>query len=97
MNDKLKELITNCLEHSSNSILEDEANSCTKPNYTNRHFLNTLIVFKSALIDKIFDVQEYDDMGFEDRVKMVEKAGEELHKLIFTYTNLDTHKIEEFL
>jgi hypothetical protein len=48
-------------------------------------------------MDKMYDNQDYDKMSLEDRINMTFKCGEDLRKLIFTYTNLDTHKVEEFL
>ena len=68
-----------------------------KPNYSNRDFMNAIIIFQTALMDKMFDNQNYDGMGLDDRMKMTQSCGLELRKLIHTYTNLDTHKIEEFL
>jgi len=59
--------------------------------------MNTIIIFQNALMDKMYDNQNYDDMDIEDRLKMVETCGSELRKLIHTYTGLDTHKIEDFL
>jgi hypothetical protein len=68
-----------------------------KPNYSNRDFMNCVIIFQNALMDKMYDNQDYDKMSLEDRMNMTFKCGEDLRKLIFTYTNLDTHKVEEFL
>jgi hypothetical protein len=48
-------------------------------------------------MDKMYDNQDYDKMSLEDRMNMTFKCGEDLRKLIFTYTNLDTHLVEEFL
>lgn len=88
------------LEIIANDILNQNAdaigNEC-KPNYTNRDFMNALIIFQSALVDKLYDNQEFDDMQMEDRIKMTVSCGLELRKLIHTYTGLDTHKIEDFL
>ena len=56
-----------------------------------------MIIFQNALMDKMYDNQNYDNMDIEDRLKMVETCGNELRKLIHTYTGLDTHKIEDFL
>ena len=78
------------------SILEQNGN-VEKPNFTNRHFMNTIIIFQNALMDKMYDNQNYDNMDIEDRLKMVETCGNELRKLIHTYTGLDTYKIENFL
>ena len=68
-----------------------------KPNFTNRDFMNAIIIFQTALMDKLFDNQNYDKMDIENRMKMAESCGNDLRKLIHTYTNLDTHKINEFL
>ena len=59
--------------------------------------MNGLIIFQTALMDKIYDNQDYDKMDIEDRIKMTESCGFALRNLIHTYTGLDTHKIEEFL
>ena len=78
------------------SILEQSGN-VEKPNYTNRHFMNTIIIFQNALMDKMYDNQNYDDMDIEDRLKMVETCANELKKMIHTYTGLDTDKTKDFL
>ena len=68
-----------------------------KPNYSNRDFMNATIIFQTALMDKMYDNQDYDKMDIEDRIKMSESCGKELRKLIHTYTGLDTHNTEIFL
>lgn len=68
-----------------------------KPNYSNRDFMNAMIIFQTALVDKMYDNQDFDNMPIDDRAKMAESCGRELNRLIHTYTGLDTHNIEEFL
>lgn len=68
-----------------------------KPNYSNRDFMNAIIIFQTALMDKMFDNQNFDGMEVEERMKMAESCGSELRKLIHTYTGLDTHNIEKFI
>jgi len=68
-----------------------------KPNYTNRDFMNIVIVFQSAMMDKLFEVMNFDNMALEERLKMAEKCGIDLKDFIFKYTNIDTHKIENYL
>ena len=88
------------LEIIANDILEQNAEAIgneNKPNYSNRDFMNTIIIFQTALMDKMYDNQEYDRMSIDDRMKMSESCGFALRKLIHTYTGLDTHRIEEFL
>lgn len=64
-----------------------------KPNYSNDALLDVTLIFQSVFMDKLFDNQDYDDMSMEDRMKMVQSAGEELRKLIHTYTGLDTYEL----
>ena len=87
------------LEYIANDILNQNASEdgAEKPNYSNRDFLNTIFIFQTALMDKLFDNQEYDNMDIEDRMNMATQCGKDLRKLIHTFTGLDTHKIENFL
>ena len=88
------------LEFIANDILEQNANAKgneNKPNYSNRDFMNATIIFQTALMDKMFDNQDYDNMSIEDRMNMAESCGKELRKLIHTYTGLDTHDVDKFL
>jgi phenylacetate-coenzyme A ligase PaaK-like adenylate-forming protein len=63
-----------------------------KPNLSERDFLNSILVFQYALMDKLFENQEYDNMSLDDRMLMAESCGNELRKLIHTYTGIDTHQ-----
>ena len=88
------------LEIIANDILNQNAEAKgneNKPNYTNREFMNALIIFQTALMDKMWGNQDFDKMQFKDRENMAVQCGLYLRKLIHTYTGLDTHKIEEFL
>ena len=88
------------LEIIATDILNQNADAVgneNKPNYSNRDFMNAVIIFQTALMDKMYDNQVYDRMSVDDRMKMAVSCGLALRKLIHTYTNLDTHKIEEFL
>ena len=88
------------LEIIASDILEQNAEAIgneNKPNYTNREFMNCLIIFQTALMDKMYDNQEYDKMSIEDRSNMATQCGLDLRKLIHTYTGLDTHNFEEFV
>lgn len=82
------------LEEIANSYLDQNGQ---KPNFSNRDFFNAILIFQTALMDKTFDNQNFDNMPLEQRLEMATKCGEDLRKLIHTYTGLDTHKIEEFL
>jgi len=63
--------------------------------YSDRALLDSLLIFQSVLMEKIYENQNYDDMGLKDRCDMVEHCGNELKKLIHTYTGIDTFKLVE--
>ena len=88
------------LEIIASDILDQNAvaqGNDNKPNYTNREFMNSLVIFQTALMDKMYDNQNYDDMNMQERVDMSIRCGLDLHKLIHTYTGLDTHDLENFV
>ncbi len=88
------------LEVLANSFLEQSVNAKlgeNKPNYTNRDFFNVLIIFQNALMDKMFDNQNYLDMDLIDREQMAMNCGNELRDFVLKYTGLNPSNIDEFL
>lgn len=87
------------LEEIANDLLNQVAENkdSNKPNYSKRDFMNAVIIFHTALMDKMYDLQNKDNMDMEDRLNMAENCGQTLRKLIHTYTGLDTHNVEDFL
>ena len=88
----------NELEAIANDLLTQNAEAKgneNKPNYSNRDFMNAVIIFQTALMDKMYDNQN--GMSLDERLEMAERCGLDLRKLIHTYTGLDIHKFEEFL
>ena len=86
------------LEKIANDLLSQQAfNETTKPNYTNRDFFNAILIFNTALVDKVFDNQDHIGMEMEERVDMINKCGHEVRSLILKYTGLDTHDTHKFL
>ena len=88
------------LEALANSFLEQSVNAKlgeNKPNYTNRDFMNALIIFQNALMDKMFDNQNYLDMDLIDREQMAINCGNELRDFVLKYTGLNPSNIYEFL
>lgn len=61
-----------------------------KPNYRNIDLTNTVLIFQTALMDKLFDNQNYINMSLADRCIMAENCGKELREFILKYTGLDT-------
>jgi len=88
------------LEFIASDILDQNAEAIgneNKPNYTNRDFMNCLIIFQTALMDKMYNNQDFDDMEIQQRIEMATQCGSDLRKLIHAYTGLDTHNFEDFV
>ena len=86
------------LEAIANDLLTQNAEAKgneNKPNYSNRDFMNAVIIFQTALMDKMYDNQN--GMSLDERIQMAERCGLDLRKFIQTYTGLDLHKFEEFI
>jgi hypothetical protein len=85
------------LEFIASDLLDQNASGAEKPNYSKRDFMNTILIFQTALMDKMYDNQDYDKMDIKNRSQMAIECGNDLRRLIHTYTGLDTHEIEQFL
>ena len=88
----------NEIKANANDLLTQNAEAKgneNKPNYSNRDFMNAVIIFQTALMDKMYDNQN--GMSLDERIQMAERCGLDLRKFIHTYTGLDLHKFEEFL
>ena len=64
-----------------------------KPNYTPEGFRAGCKIFMSILMDKIWELQEIENISMEDRMLMVEKVGAEVRKLVKIYTDIDTFEL----
>ena len=86
----LGEELNPLLEEIEDVILDFEYECGQKPNYSLSAFRAAIKIFMSALLDKMWDLQVEEKISQEDRENMATKAGEELRKLVKTYTNIDT-------
>lgn len=85
--------ISPILEEIENTLWEFEANRGLKPNYTTEGFRAAIKIFVSALMDKIWELQQDENTEIQDRLNMVQKVGEEIRELVKTYTNIDCHEL----
>ena len=80
------------LEEIEMTLLEFTANEHTgKPEFTDEGFRASIYIFMTVFMDKIYNLQEDENISMEDSLNMVESAGKDLRKLVKTYTNIDTH------
>lgn len=73
------------------ALIEFEANVAKPPQYTDDGFRAASKIFISAMLDKMWKLQEAEGMDINDRGEMAAKLGEEIRKLVRVYTNIDTH------
>lgn len=88
-------MLTNILEDIEMSILNHEVYVGTPPGFTDEGFRSIVHIFSSALMDRIWRLQENENMSFEDRSAMVDAMGSQLRQLIKVYTDVDTHNLFE--
>ena len=81
------------LENIENAILEWECVKGSKPEYSKEGFRAAVKIFASAFMDRIWELQELEGISVDDRILMVEKAGQDVRALVKTYTNIDTHEL----
>ena len=72
-------------------IIEYEYHCGAKPDFSTDSFRAATKIFMTLLMDKMWEVQEYDKLSKEDRCNMAQRAGEDLRKLIKSYTGIDSY------
>jgi hypothetical protein len=77
------------------SLWNFECMTPDKPEYTDEAFRAACKIFMSALMDKMWTLQEKEDIDIDDRIIMALKAGSQMRELVKTYTDIDTHKLYE--
>ena len=86
------EKISPILIEIENTLLEFEANVGMKPGFTNEGFRAGIKIFMCVMMDKIWELQSNENMDMQDRINMVQKVGDDVRKLVKTYTDIDTHE-----
>lgn len=84
------EKISPVLVEIEGAILDFEVAEIGKPDYSQDAFRAAMRIFMSAMLDKVWELQENENMGMANRCAMAEKLGNELRQIVKTYTNIDT-------
>jgi len=75
------------------SLWDFDVNVTEKPCYTQEGFRACVKIFMSAMLDKMWELQQKEGMSLDTSCQMAEKLGAELRSLVKTYTDIDTHKL----
>lgn len=87
------EKLSTILNEIESAIWESDSQKGLPPNYTTEGFRSAIKIFMSAIMDKIWNLQEAENIPIEARMDMVKKCGEDIRQLVKTYTNIDTHDL----
>jgi len=52
-----------------------------------------LKIFMSLFSERMFEMQSAKNMPLQQRVEMADALGNDIKKLVFTYTGIDTHSL----
>jgi len=85
--------ISPILSEIEQTLWEFEAAGGLKPEYTTEGFRGAIKIFMSALMDKMWELQQDETMDLETRAGMAEKAGNEVRDLVKKYTGIDCHDL----
>lgn len=84
------------LESLEEVILDFEERELGQPKFPEEAVRAATKIFSAVVMDKMWDIQEKENMDMEDRCNMVDKAGKELQKYIKTYCDIDTFEMFNF-
>lgn len=87
------ELLTPTLLNIEDTLLDFEARNLGRPGYSSEGFRAAIKIAMSAILDKMWELQEKENIDFHTRCEMATKCGEEIRRLVKTFTNIDTFEL----
>lgn len=83
-------LLTEVLTSIEDSLWDFESKQMGRPQFTDEGFRAAAKIFMCAMMDKMYWLQEKENMPMKDRCNMATKCGEALKDLVKTYSDIDT-------
>lgn len=96
-NEKIGSTLKPVLVIVENAIWNFEADGGGLPGFDDDSFRAIIKLFTTALIERIWSLQERENMDDEERVKMGLSAAAEVKKLVKVYANIDTMDLYKHL
>jgi hypothetical protein len=81
------------LSEIESTLMEFEINVAKPPEYTDEGFRASIRIFLSAMLDKMWKLQEDEGIDIDTRADMAEKLGSEIRNIVRVYTNIETHDL----
>jgi len=85
--------ISPILEEIEDTLWEFEYSNQGRPQYSKGGMRSSIKIFMSVIMDKMWELQEGENMDMETRCAMSQKCGEEVRELVKKYTGVDTHSL----
>lgn len=85
--------ISQTLSELEDALWEFECSDGLKPGFTTDGFRAATKIFMCVMLDKMYELQEDEGIDMKHRMEMAEKCGNDVRRLIKTYTDIDTHEL----
>lgn len=93
--DKIGKMVSPVLEEIEAALWTYDSFSVDPPEYTMGGFRASIRIFSSALMERLWVLQEKEEMDLEDRLAMAERCGQDIRNLVKVYADIDTKTIYE--
>ena len=70
------------LQEIEDILWEFEANCGTQPKFSQESLRAVTKIFTSVLLDKMFELQDLENVDMKNRMNMAQKAGEDIKRII---------------
>jgi hypothetical protein len=86
----ITERLSRLLVHIEDAMWEHEITKGTPIDLSNDGFRASIKIFAAGMLAKIWELQQKEGLDLTDRAAMSAKCGEEIRKLVKTYTDIET-------
>ena len=87
------EQLSEKLEEIEDTIWEFDSMFQCPYGFTGEGFRAGVKIFMSVMLDKMWELAQNESINQDDRIKMVEQMGNDIRKLVKTYTGIETHDL----
>lgn len=85
--------ITPVLLELETAMLENHSRYMNNPDYPQEAMRAATFIFMEVLMDHMWKLMRSEQLSMKERETLAEEAGNEIHKLVLKYTEINTHKL----
>lgn len=87
------EKLSPVLSEIESALWEFESLSKGRPYFTDAGLRAAIKIFSTAIFDKMWELCERENLGQKDRINMAMSLGDQIRKMVKTFTNIDPHNL----